>query len=153
MYLLMSLLQLNALVAGNGSYILRPCGHDLHGPTLTSGADSTRGASLWWGDPTKSLHTIWETRSCPQVTEAVVPQFRVPAKCLINETHWLTVANPAYPGVHLPLKCAKLLFDQYFPKTCMKMKKFDPANASLAHPDPPLIGMQTQLPEHFFGYF
>ena len=25
--------QLNALVAGNGSYILRPCGHDLHGPT------------------------------------------------------------------------------------------------------------------------
>ena len=29
----MSLLQLNALVAGNGSYILRSCGHDLHGPT------------------------------------------------------------------------------------------------------------------------
>ena len=25
--------QLNDLVAGNGSYILRPCGHDLHGPT------------------------------------------------------------------------------------------------------------------------
>ena len=25
--------QLNALVAGNGSYILRPCGHDLHSPT------------------------------------------------------------------------------------------------------------------------
>ena len=25
--------QLNALVAANGSYILRPCGHDLHGPT------------------------------------------------------------------------------------------------------------------------
>ena len=24
---------LNALVAGNGSYIVRPCGHDLHGPT------------------------------------------------------------------------------------------------------------------------
>ena len=23
----------NALVAGNGSYIVRPCGHDLHGPT------------------------------------------------------------------------------------------------------------------------
>ena len=23
----------SALVAGNGSYILRPCGHDLHGPT------------------------------------------------------------------------------------------------------------------------
>ena len=36
MYLLVSLLQLNALVAGNGSYILRPCGHDLHGPTLLS---------------------------------------------------------------------------------------------------------------------
>ena len=32
-YLLVSLLQLNALVAGNGSYILRPCGPDLHGPT------------------------------------------------------------------------------------------------------------------------
>ena len=28
--------QLNALVAGNGSYILRPCGHDLHGPTTTT---------------------------------------------------------------------------------------------------------------------
>ena len=27
-------IQLNALVAGNGSYILRPCGHDLH--SLTS---------------------------------------------------------------------------------------------------------------------
>ena len=27
--------QLNALVAGNGSYILRPCDHDIHGPTLT----------------------------------------------------------------------------------------------------------------------
>ena len=27
--------QLNALVAGNGSYILRPCDHDLHGPTGT----------------------------------------------------------------------------------------------------------------------
>ena len=26
---------LNALVAGNGSYIVRPCGHDLHGPTKT----------------------------------------------------------------------------------------------------------------------
>ena len=25
--------QLNALVVGNGSYILRPCGHDLHVPT------------------------------------------------------------------------------------------------------------------------
>ena len=25
---------LNALVAGNGSYIVRPCGHDLHGPTI-----------------------------------------------------------------------------------------------------------------------
>ena len=25
--------QLNALVAGNGSHILRPCGHDLHSPT------------------------------------------------------------------------------------------------------------------------
>ena len=25
--------QLNALVAGNGSYILQPCGHDLHSPT------------------------------------------------------------------------------------------------------------------------
>ena len=23
----------SALVAGNGSYIVRPCGHDLHGPT------------------------------------------------------------------------------------------------------------------------
>ena len=26
---------LNALVAGNGSYILRPCGHDLHGPIIS----------------------------------------------------------------------------------------------------------------------
>ena len=26
-------LTMNALVAGNGSYIVRPCGHDLHGPT------------------------------------------------------------------------------------------------------------------------
>ena len=25
---------LNALVAENGSYIVQPCGHDLHGPTL-----------------------------------------------------------------------------------------------------------------------
>ena len=24
---------ITALVAGNGSYIVRPCGHDLHGPT------------------------------------------------------------------------------------------------------------------------
>ena len=24
---------MNALVAGNSSYIVRPCGHDLHGPT------------------------------------------------------------------------------------------------------------------------
>ena len=24
---------MNALVAGNGSYIVQPCGHDLHGPT------------------------------------------------------------------------------------------------------------------------
>ena len=29
--------QLNALVAGNGSYILQPCGHDLHGPTIVMG--------------------------------------------------------------------------------------------------------------------
>ena len=36
MYLLVSLLQLNALVAGNGSYIPRPCGHDLHSPTPTT---------------------------------------------------------------------------------------------------------------------
>ena len=27
-------LTMNALVAGNGSYIVRPCDHDLHGPTL-----------------------------------------------------------------------------------------------------------------------
>ena len=27
--------QLHALVVGNGSYILRPCGHDLHGPAIT----------------------------------------------------------------------------------------------------------------------
>ena len=33
MYLLVSLLQLNALVVGNGSYILRPYGHDLYSPT------------------------------------------------------------------------------------------------------------------------
>ena len=33
MYLLVSLYNWSALVAGNGSYILRPCGHDLHGPT------------------------------------------------------------------------------------------------------------------------
>ena len=26
-------LTMNALVAGNGSYIVRPCGLDLHGPT------------------------------------------------------------------------------------------------------------------------
>ena len=26
--------RMNALVAGNGSYIVRPCGHDLHGPTV-----------------------------------------------------------------------------------------------------------------------
>ena len=26
---------MNALVAGNGSYIVRPCGHDLHGPTVS----------------------------------------------------------------------------------------------------------------------
>ena len=26
--------RMNALVAGNGSYIVRPCGHDLHGPTI-----------------------------------------------------------------------------------------------------------------------
>ena len=26
-------LTMNALVAGIGSYIVRPCGHDLHGPT------------------------------------------------------------------------------------------------------------------------
>ena len=25
--------RMNALVAGNGSYIVWPCGHDLHGPT------------------------------------------------------------------------------------------------------------------------
>ena len=28
--------RMNALVAGNGSYIVRPCGHDLHGPTPTN---------------------------------------------------------------------------------------------------------------------
>ena len=33
MYTTVSLYQLIALVAGNGSYIVRPCGHDLHGPT------------------------------------------------------------------------------------------------------------------------
>ena len=43
MYLLVSLLQLNALVVGNGSYILWPCGHDLHsltGGTLLPGSFS-----------------------------------------------------------------------------------------------------------------
>ena len=34
MYLLVSLLQLNALVVGNGSYILQSCGHDLHSLTI-----------------------------------------------------------------------------------------------------------------------
>ena len=29
----LTMIVLNALVAGNGSYIVRPCGHDLHGPT------------------------------------------------------------------------------------------------------------------------
>ena len=28
-------LSTDALVVGNGSYIVRPCGHDLHGPTVT----------------------------------------------------------------------------------------------------------------------
>ena len=37
MYTTVSLYQLNALVAGNGSYIVRPCGHDLHGPTVVTG--------------------------------------------------------------------------------------------------------------------
>ena len=27
---------MNALVVGNGSYIVRPCGHDLHSPTILS---------------------------------------------------------------------------------------------------------------------
>ena len=42
MYLLVSLLQLNALVAGNGSYLLRPCGHDLHGPTEEEASEEDR---------------------------------------------------------------------------------------------------------------
>ena len=25
---------MNVLLAGNGSYIVQPCGHDLHGPTV-----------------------------------------------------------------------------------------------------------------------
>ena len=33
-YLLVSLTELNALVVGNGSYILWPCGHDLWGMTM-----------------------------------------------------------------------------------------------------------------------
>ena len=36
MYTTVSLYQLNAVVAGNGSYIIRPCGHDLHSPTPPS---------------------------------------------------------------------------------------------------------------------
>ena len=36
MYTMVSVYQLDALVAGNGSYIVRPCGHDLHGPTVPS---------------------------------------------------------------------------------------------------------------------
>ena len=34
--------RMNALVAGNGSYIVRPCGHDLHGPTVTEGVLTQR---------------------------------------------------------------------------------------------------------------
>ena len=41
MYTTVSLYQLNALVAGNGSYIVRPCGHDLHGPTISSTNDTS----------------------------------------------------------------------------------------------------------------
>ena len=38
----MSLLQLNALVVGNGSYILWPCGHDLHGLTKSKAEKERR---------------------------------------------------------------------------------------------------------------
>ena len=35
-------LSTDALVAGNGSYIVRPCGHDLHGPTGSIGLEITK---------------------------------------------------------------------------------------------------------------
>ena len=34
---------MNALVAGYGSYIVWPCGHDLHGPTKTKKIGHRRG--------------------------------------------------------------------------------------------------------------
>ena len=36
---------MNPLVAGNGSYIVRPCGHDLHGPTNIT---KTASRKLWY---------------------------------------------------------------------------------------------------------
>ena len=46
---------MNALVAGNGSYIVRPCGHDLHSPTVgikgvgvVGSRDGVHRVKGWW---------------------------------------------------------------------------------------------------------
>ena len=38
----------NALVVGNGSYIVRPCGHDLHGPTHSAWNRESRYLFVHW---------------------------------------------------------------------------------------------------------
>ena len=47
---------MNALVAGNGSYIVRPCGHDLHGPTVSI---LRFPVTLWEGTFIRDIHQAW----------------------------------------------------------------------------------------------
>ena len=42
---------MDALVAGNGSYIVRPCGHDLHGPTIFMQFLGKFGQIIGWRPP------------------------------------------------------------------------------------------------------
>ena len=44
---------------------------------------------------------------------------------------YLTVADPGFPqgGANPKGGCEKLLFGQFFPKNCMKLKEFGPGGA------------------------
>ena len=50
---------MNALVVGNGSYIVRPCGHDLHGPTSRRGQITLFGDLPYRGGGAEASRPLW----------------------------------------------------------------------------------------------
>ena len=103
-------------MAGNGSYIVRPCGHDLHGPTMTTSAIDTYGdnrppttkspqlqltPSVLSKNPTSKSRSIQIPANDTNPAEPAEPESDTAYETVGNETMTKTQAQPMGQGTQM----------------------------------------------------